>query len=267
MKHNIPNLSILFSVRVDSDVRLRNILATVTYYYNNIDCHILMLEADNESKLGNILSRSFPAINYVFIHDTNPIFHRTHYINEEFRLVKTRNAAVIDSDVIVHIKQLKEANTLLTDTSLVMVYPYDGRFINHSTLVSDKFRETIELNTFDNIEVSLGFTSFGGAFLVNVERYKELGWENEYFPGWGPEDFEREHRLEILGHKPARIMGKIHHLNHPRGINSSNLYAPLALTTKREYCKVCSMMPNELRQYISVWPWIVNYNASKRRPD
>lgn len=101
-----------------------------------------------------------------------------------------------------------------------------------------------------------GFISVGGAFLVNVELYRVCGWENEHFPGWGPEDFEREHRLDILGHKPSRVRGKIYHLSHPRGINSSNNSYNLLYTVKKEYCKVCSMLKPELLNYIHTWEWV-----------
>ncbi|MBD5373315.1 MAG: hypothetical protein HDR75_08240 [Bacteroides sp.] len=260
MKQNIENLSIIFTVRVDSQERLNNILATLAFYDKYTDCPLILLEADTESRLSTILEQRFPALKYVFIFDDNPIFHRTHYINEEFKIVETQNAAVIDSDVVVPIEQLKEANKKLTDKDNVMVYPYDGRFVGHDAYFSDKFRETIDPEIFDTVDgnqyLMFGFISVGGAFLVNVNRYRRFGWENEYFPGWGPEDFEREHRLDILGHKPQRIDGKIHHLHHPRGINSSNLHEPLILATKREYCKVCSMLADELKTYVSSWPWL-----------
>lgn len=260
MKQNINNLSIVFTVRVDSQERLKNILATVAYYHMFTDCPLILLEADKESKLGTLLEQKFPELKYIFVYDENTIFHRTHYINEELRIVSTRHAAIIDSDIIVPIEQLKNANKILTNTGNVMVYPYDGRFVGHDAYFSDKFRETIDPDVFDVVEgnqyLMFGFISVGGAFLVNVERYRELGWENEYFPGWGPEDFEREHRLDILGHKPARVIGKVHHLYHPRGINSSNSNASLMLTTKREYCNVCSMNTEELHNYINTWPWI-----------
>ena len=133
------------------------------------------------------MEQQFPGLKYLFIFDDNPIFHRTHYINEEFKIVETENAAVIDSDVIVPISQLKEANKRLTDKDNVMVYPYDGRFIGHDAYFSDKFRETIDPYVFDTVDgnqyLMFGFISVGGAFIVNVERYRELGWENEYFPG------------------------------------------------------------------------------------
>lgn len=260
MRNNIENLSIIFTVRVDSMERFNNIKATLSYYSKFTSCPIIVLEADKEPQLDSFIRSQHPDINYIFIEDANAIFHRTHYINEEFKQVRTVHAAVIDSDVIVPINQLIQANNALLQEKVIMTYPYDGRFVGIDAYFSDLFRKLIDPEIFEiingNKQLMFGFISVGGAFLVDINKYKAVGWENEYFPGWGPEDFEREHRLDILGHKPIRIEGVIYHLSHPRGINSSNSYTPLILATKREYCKVCSMMPGELRAYISTWHWL-----------
>ena len=256
----IEDFTIIFTVRIDSAERLANVKATLAYYAKYTSCPIILLEASFSPELESYINEFYPNITYLFKYDENPIFHRTHYINEEFRLVTTKRAAVIDSDVIVPIPQLVAANNILSTSDLIMVYPYDGRFIGEDNYYSDLFREKVDISIFTTIDgnqhLMFGFISVGGAFLVDIKRYKSVGWENEYFPGWGPEDFEREHRLDILGHKPLRVSGKIYHLHHPRGINSSNSHMPLVISTKREYCKVCSMMPDELRAYIATWPWI-----------
>lgn len=256
----LRELTIVFTVRVDSNERLNNVRATMAYYSKYTDCSMMLLEADSEPRLKQMVNAEFPHVDYMFVNDSNPIFHRTHYINEELRQVKTANAAVIDSDIIVPIGQLVEANNILLESDVVMALPYDGRAIGQDAYYSDLFRSNLDPDIFEAVDgnqrLMFGFISVGGAYLVDVNKYRSLGWENEHFPGWGPEDFEREHRVNILGYKPLRIEGKIHHLSHPRGINSSNSHEPLVLATKREYCKVCSMMPDELRQYVDTWSWI-----------
>lgn len=261
MKTELKELTLIFTVRIDSPERFDNVMATLRYYCQVTDSPAILLEADSSPRLKAIMNSEFPTIDYIFVKDDEPVFHRTHFINEELRRVKTPLAAIIDSDIIVPTDQLISAYKMLqADDRLIMVLPYDGRAIDHDRYISDIFRRTIDPESLTALHgnrfLMFGFRSVGGAFMVNVDRYKSVGWENEHFPGWGPEDFEREHRLDILGHKPARIKGVIHHLNHSRGINSSNSYNPLILSTKREYCKICSMMPNELRQYIASWPWI-----------
>lgn len=258
----MENLTFIFTTKVDSAYRLLNIKATLKFYTTQFPrASFIFLEADSKPSLKDFIKVRYPYIEYYFVHDTNPIFHRTHYINEELRYTKTPFAAIVDSDIIVPQKQIYNSVKILHNkTKVIMVYPYDGRFIGLDAYYSDIFRKTCNISNLIDADVFntplFGFRSVGGIFIVDVSKYRTCGWENEYFPGWGPEDFEREHRLDILGYKPSRVQGKIYHLNHPRGINSSNSYEPLILATKREYCKVCSMMPDELRDYIATWPWI-----------
>jgi len=62
--------------------------------------------------------------------------------------------------------------------------------------------------------------------------------------------------MELLGHKPLRISGSLYHLYHPRGINSGDYNHHLALSTKKEYCRICGMQPDELRREVAQWEWI-----------
>lgn len=254
-------LTLIFTVRIDSKERLQNLRSTLAYYHQVTNgSHMIVLEADTEPKLDTIMAEEFPEADYIFVKDGNRVFHRTRYINAELRRVSTPNAAVIDADVVVPAPQLELANRiLLTDPQCAMVIPYDGRAIDHTPWRSDLFRKTRDaesLTMCDGFQhLMFGHMSVGGAYLANVERYHRLGWENENFNGWGCEDHERFHRLDILGHKPRVISGKIHHLNHPRGINSGNVIESVVLATKREYCRVCAMNPEQLRAYVDSWTW------------
>ena len=260
MRTHIPDLTIIFTCRIDFIERYHNIIAALQYYTRYTDASIIILEADKKPYLHDMVKSRFPDVKYIFVKDENPIFHRTHYINEEFKMAQTANAACIDVDTIVPIAQLKKANDALLNEDLVMAIPYDGRFRFECDFRSDIFRRTIDIRAFNSdsgdVRLMFGYISVGGAYLCNIHRYKKCGWENENFIGWGPEDYERFMRLEILGHRPKQIKGVIHHLNHPRGGNSGNFFDNVILTTKREYCKVCSMMPDELRSYIKTWPWV-----------
>lgn len=260
MSNEIRDLTIVMSVRIDSESRLNNVYTTLKYYRKHISVPIIVVEADTESHLRNMIEIEFPNIEYVFIKDDAPILHRTHYMNEGFRRVKTLNAANIDADIILPIPQLIKANRILLHENAIMVIPYDGRCVDLNEDLSRHFREKVDCNLFSdysNEKFMFGHWSVGGAYLVHVKRYQKMGWENENFLGWGPEDVERVHRLDILGFKPLKIDGIIYHLYHPRGINSSDRDLKTAYSTKKEYCKICSMLPDELKEYISTWKWNV----------
>lgn len=252
------NLTIVIPIRIDSDVRLRNLNAVVKYY-NRMELPLLLIEADEHPQIEVVKSYSY--VRHIFISDSNPIFHRTRYINLGLRNITTPHAAIIDADVIVPPEQFKLANFHLNHTPMTL--PYDGPFINMPHILGDTFRNTASLEDIqtyyqsNKMDYMFGYHSVGGAYLVNVELYRQCGWENEYFIGWGPEDFERVQRMDILGFPVRRIHGVIYHLDHPRGINSGNSPFELAFSTRKEYCKICSMTANELSAYISSWPWVL----------
>jgi predicted glycosyltransferase involved in capsule biosynthesis len=56
-----------------------------------------------------------------------------------------------------------------------------------------------------------GYCSKGGAFLADRNKYLEAGGENENFLGWGPEDFERVKRMEILHQTVHFAKGPLFH--------------------------------------------------------
>ncbi|MDE6278502.1 MAG: hypothetical protein K2M05_00865 [Paramuribaculum sp.] len=252
------NLTIIIPIRIDSDIRLSNLTAVINYY-KRLKLPLLLIEADKRPQVD--FAKLYKLVRHIFISDSNPIFHRTKYINVGLRNITTPHAAIIDADVIVPPEQLKQANLLLNQTPMTL--PYDGRFINMPHSLGDIFRNTASFKDIqthyesNKMDYMFGYHSVGGAYLVNVDLYRQCGWENEYFTGWGPEDFERVQRMDILGYPVKRIRGVIYHLDHPRGINSGNSPYSLAFSTRKEYCKICSMAANELRAYIHSWPWVL----------
>jgi len=96
-----------------------------------------------------------------------------------------------------------------------------------------------------------GDLSVGGIFIVDRDKYLLAGGENEYFLGWGPEDFERVKCAEILYPQPIyRAKGGLYHLWHPRYINSWYADLQYEIDGKKEALKVCGMSTEALRNYI-----------------
>lgn len=255
---DLRELTFCIPIRIDSEFRLRNLLAVLRFYTSHIRANYILLEADSKQ---HIYSDSFQidGLQYVYIHDENPIFHRTHYINYMLSMVKTRVAAVWDADAVAPVPQLRKAYENLLNGNSVMCYPYDGRFWGVSDFFSSAFCKSVDIRLLTHFSQPLylmcSYYSVGGAFLVDVEGYRKYGWENEHFAGWGPEDVERYRRLLILGEKPLRVTGSLYHLFHTRGVNSGDFDKKLAMDTKKEYIRICSMYPEELRKEIELWEW------------
>lgn len=257
-KTDLRNLTFCIPVRVDSANRKRNLYSVLKFYSLNTHSHYIILEADKQCHLQDLPFSDEQS--YKFVKDDNLIFHRTHYINQMLAKVKTPFAAIWDTDAIVPILQLSKAYDLLSEEKDTLIYPYDGYFWNINNFFSTIFSQKLNIHIFKShlMERRLIYSSHarGGGFLVNVNLYKECGWENEFFRGWGPEDEERYKRLVILGRTPKRISGEMYHLFHPRGYNSRDYDDKTAYQTKREYCKICNMLPTDLKQYIKTWKWI-----------
>lgn len=252
-------ITFILPVRIDSEYRLNNLRSVLNFYVENPNFHFLIIEADSEYRLLP-MDYKYDNVDYHFVSDDNPIFHRTKYINQMLGIVETKIAAIWDVDVICSESQIFNAAEMLRQTNQSLVYPFDGRLWCINASFSELFREKLDLSILSDFSqnkyLMCGYYSVGGAFLVNVEEYRKYGWENENFLGWGPEDAERCKRVEILtGTKPFRVSGELYHLFHPRGINSGPFDENLAYSTKREYCKVCSMTKDELLKYVESWNW------------
>ena len=257
-KINLNNITFCIPVRIESFYRKRNLMILLKYLGQHIDANYIIVEADNVQRLPEIMD--IANLNYIFIQDNDPIFHRTKYINQMLNLAKTPHAAIWDTDAIADIAQIQQAYDMLVENKAVMVYPFSGTFYDVNEYMSDFFCQSLDIEKLkcQGISKNLmnGYYSVGGAYMVNIKSYKEAGGENEYFYGWGPEDAERIARLQILEQKVERIDGALYHLFHTRGYNSYYANIDTAIQTREEFCKVCGMTTNELKNYIKSWEWI-----------
>ena len=222
-RHQCSDLSILIPFRADSIERIENILSVVYYISLNTSYNIYILEcAPFCNKILQSLLGKYVA--YEFIEDNDPIFHRTHYINQMTMSVKTPFIAVWDADVIIEPAQIHQAVDMLHSKDADFVYPYDKYFLDTTPIIRKLFLENRKIETLkiNKTKMKEMYTPnpLGGVFLANVEAYKSVGMENENFYGWGLEDGERYYRWEKFGYKIKRVQGVLYHLSHSRGINS-----------------------------------------------
>lgn len=124
------DLTVLIPVRVDSLVRLENVLAVIRYLYRYFDVNLMVLEADRYDN--GILRSLLPQdVAYSFVPDTDPIFYRTKYINQMAKNATSDYLAVWDADVIFSPSQVNEALVSLRSGKYEVCYPYDGVFFRY----------------------------------------------------------------------------------------------------------------------------------------
>lgn len=241
-KIDLSDVTFLIPVRVDSIIRLENLLMTIDFLYKNFQTQIMVLEAD--AYPNGIIRKLLPsAVKYFFVEDKDLVFYRTKYLNEMTLKSATAYLGVWDADVIVPKEQIAEATTQLRSGSDI-AYPYKGLFYETSYPIRELYLKTKKIEVFiknkNKMQLPAGDTSLGGAFMVCKSVYVRAGMENSKFYGWGSEDTERYYRWLGLGYKIHFTTGCLYHLTHPRGSNSkfrstnekSNSERELALTKK-----------------------------------
>ena len=241
-------LTIGIPVRIDSEERRANLMAVVRHL-SALECRIIVLEADVQPQAKDLEGGN---VDYLFVEDVNPVFHRTRYINMLLHLSCTEVTAIWDTDVLVDYSQILEALTMIREGA-TMAYPYDGRFVMLPEHISRQIRQQPDFAYLRNLGMKsfLGRKLCGGAYLVHTQHYLQCGGENERFTGWGPEDAERMHRVAILGHHVGHIsQGALFHLYHPRGSNSTYQSVEDARILREEFVRICCMLPDELKVYV-----------------
>lgn len=225
MKYNMKDLTVLIPVRVDSLVRLENVLMVTRYLCKYFEVNIIVLEADRHNN-GILSSLLLQEVNYMFVLDNDPVFYRTKYINQMALKVTTEFLAVWDADVVFPPVQVNEALLKLRSGDYDIYYPYDGDFMDTSKLIRDLYLESGKIELLEELGNMMlapyGKGMRGGAFLANASAYRVAGMENLNFYGWGPEDWERYERWENLGYRIGYSKGCLFHLSHPRDLNGTH---------------------------------------------
>jgi len=254
MKTNLEDLSFLMPLKVDSVIRIENLLAIIHYFQRHFQTHIAVLEVGNYNNglLQKLLNRE---VKYTFIEDRDPVFHRTKYRNIMAKAVETPFLAVWDVDVLVDKSQIIDAMEKLRKSEADIAYPYDGRFYDTSEIIRKLFMKKQQMKILHQnrkrMTLIYGENHKGGAFLANTEKYRLSGMENENFYGWGPEDFERYDRWINMEFKVHNSQGGMYHFTHPRDMNgrfNSNRQMEL---TNSERTKTSQSSYNELYTQIN----------------
>ncbi|MBD5424786.1 MAG: hypothetical protein HDR45_01150, partial [Bacteroides sp.] len=219
---NFTDVTFLIPIRVDSIVRLENLLASINNLLSNINTNIIVLEANRYNN--HILQKLLPTtVRYVFEEDWDPIFHRTRYINELFSLSQTPIISIWDADIIISTQQLQESVNALRKLKCDIAFPYDGSFYDVPEFIRDIYIENPDISIFDEninkLSLPYGNNMGGGALFITRDAFIKSGKEDERFYGWGPEDWNRVEKWKILDFKMFRSKGPLYHLSHPRDVN------------------------------------------------
>lgn len=255
-KTSITDVTFLIPVRVDSMVRLENLLMVVDFLLTHFSTRIHILEATSYNN--GILRTLLPSdVQLTFIEDCDPVFHRTKYINVLVSQCQTPYLAVWDTDVIVPPEQIVESVAYLREEKADFVYPYEKKFLDTTFILRELYLKTRDLKLLKKHAGKMPKlylpNPVGGAFFADKDAYSNSGMENEHFYGWGREDGDRINRWEILGYTVRRVSGPLFHFTHERGVNSSFHSEDQDSIKMSEIFRVISMSRDELKDEIDTW--------------
>lgn len=225
MKTDLRDTTFIITIRLDSIVRLENLLLTIDSIQKDFETNIIVLEAaPYRNEIIPSLQRN---ITYFFEEDNDPIFHRTKYLNKIAKMVDTDILSIWDSDIILDSEQIWDSVQQLRNGNYDVAYPYNGDFCDTSDILRKhywKYRDIDFLKKHkDKMYILYAFDGFigavGGAVFIKTTLYLNSGMDNEKFYGWGCEDGERYYRWVEFNYRIYRNKGCLFHLSHPRDLN------------------------------------------------
>ena len=248
MKTEIRDMTFMIPVRLDSVVRLENLILSVQSLIKNFDTHIMVLEAASypngiiQKMLGN-------KVEYLFLEDKDTVFYKTKYLNIMTRRTCTPFIGIWDADIIIPKEQIMDSIEKLRQ-GFDVAYPCDGRCYDTSFVIRELYTQNKSIQFLvknkDKMSLIYGNQVRGGAVFVNREAYIKAGMVSEKFYGWGPEDFELYERLKILGLKIHQSKGQMFHLTHSRGSNSGFRLIEQNINTNKERASTMFSSKTEL---------------------
>ncbi|MDL2277482.1 hypothetical protein LJC57_02710 [Parabacteroides sp. OttesenSCG-928-G07] len=227
MKTNLKDTTFIIPVRVDSMIRLENLILTVECIQKDFDTNIVVLEAASYNN--GVIQSQLKDITYWFLEEKDPVFYKTKYFNKMAKEVKTELIALWDVDVILEPEQIIDSVEQLRNGNCDIAYPYDGDFLDTSDILRNHYwiyrdieflkRHKDKMNSLYSVEGVIG--AVGGAIFTKTANYLQSGMDNEEFYGWGLEDGERHYRWIEFDYTIYRSKDCCFHLSHPRDLNGS----------------------------------------------
>ena len=135
MRIDLTDTTFIIPVRVDSMVRLENLVMTVDHLRRHFRTSILILEAAAYANqfIPSLIQGEDVA--YQFVEDKDPVFHKTKCLNILARQVTTPIVGIWDADVVVDHSQTLDAVTAIRSDRCDIAYPYDGDFLDTSDVL------------------------------------------------------------------------------------------------------------------------------------
>lgn len=246
MKIEATDITIMILIRADSVARLENVMAVIRHLCRCLHTHIYLREADCYCN-GILETLSDKNIKYEFVEDDDPILYKTWHFNRMMEHVNTPFVAIWDADTIAESVAIGQCLDELRKGDADMALPYNGVCLDTSnilrTLYLKKQDENILMHNIGKMERLSERVMTGGAVMMSLRKFIDIGGENEAYYGWGDDDYDRYIRFMNHDLKIYRSRNVLFHLSHPRGMNSRFNTELHSRISKGELYKTQNNMP------------------------
>lgn len=263
----IDDLVFIIIVRIDSSYRLKNLKKVVGHLNRFFHNKIIICEHDNESKIdfeGNYEKK--------LIKINKKGFCRNYALNEIYKDLNYKYVLNIEADVILDPFGIEQCYNSLKDLNLVLSMPFNGfpiwlndyhsnEFIKNNYL-PEIWRHTMNLNSISDMDnedwiskQNMGLEKRkhpGFSYLINLEKFKQIGGENENFYVFGFEDNERIYRTLKFGTAIFWADNFAYHLWHPRN-RTNDWYGLDNIVSKEEYLRIINLNLDQLQNEVENW--------------
>lgn len=231
MAGTLEHCTAILALRIDSTDRLRNAERCLTYLLTRFEGLRLIIREDGKKPQVEALltkdeiRKHGSRVRYSFAEDHSPIFHRTKRLNECLRQVETPITIIHDIDVILPVESMIEAQRMILEEGFSVVTPFTNP--PGCTDVPQKYADWMlsDSSSWEKLVKACRnhFAGNGFSLFVATKQYADRGGENEDFVSYGPEDDARLYSHTRLGMRYGRVQGRVFHMEHVRGANSSPL--------------------------------------------
>ena len=264
-------------VRVDSIDRINNLQIILNFYSHFFPKSKFILVEDGPAHDKQLDKLTYPKKSAFYFLRNSETYHRTKALNYGMFKAKTKHVVSLDTDCIVDPKSLQTCFEAIEQKQASIAWPYNGYFVDTARLFIDTaakkwselyvacYEEFIKINAPTIGQTTSIFSirctpsshiSNGGIVVFDSDIFAKLGGYNEKFIGWGAEDDEIDTRYRTFNQSTFRDSdGVCFHIQHQGTVRHTN---PFYRHNCLESDKVGLMSFDELKHYISTWPWYPN---------
>jgi len=225
-KIDLKDVTFCIPVYLDSIHRKQNLDLILKYLTHYFDTNIIIGETahDNKPKL-EYLKKNY---DYLFYNNPDEFFYKTRLLNMMYLKSNTPYLFSYDCDSLFYPQQIEKCIMALRNgiydacfpfRDVVIQIPREFYIIIYETLDLSKIKKP---NNMKEDEWKQTHQSSGLGLALSKDILAKIGFENENFKSWGPEDCERVYRIEFMGGKIGKVLGPGYHMNHFRGIHSTD---------------------------------------------